>query len=182
LSKCLLRHDVVRVFVSFLVLVFVRAILSWCPLTWHIYIVYNILCLNISSSYIKKTRWNKTVIIQQGSKPHSRGKNVYKPCSLYTASETIRPWHCHLNVVCAQRCKRYIVFIEKCWGINQCQRHGDNTRTIIYFAVVKYLDKQWNINLFHHWVYIELGYKIKCNHYFLLMWPGKYCTSLTMHS
>ena len=30
-SKCLLRHDVVRVFVSFLVLVFVRANLSWCP-------------------------------------------------------------------------------------------------------------------------------------------------------
>ena len=31
LSKCLLRHDVVRVFVSFIVLVFVQAILSWCP-------------------------------------------------------------------------------------------------------------------------------------------------------
>jgi len=31
LSKCLVRHDVVKVFVSFLVLVFVRAILSWCP-------------------------------------------------------------------------------------------------------------------------------------------------------
>ena len=30
-SKCLLRHDGVRVFVSFCVLVFVRAILSWCP-------------------------------------------------------------------------------------------------------------------------------------------------------
>ena len=30
-SKCLLRHDVVRVYVSFFVLVFVRAILSWCP-------------------------------------------------------------------------------------------------------------------------------------------------------
>jgi len=30
-SKCLLRHDVVRVFVSSLVLVFVRAILSWYP-------------------------------------------------------------------------------------------------------------------------------------------------------
>jgi len=29
--KCLLRHDVVRNFVSSLVLVFVRAILSWCP-------------------------------------------------------------------------------------------------------------------------------------------------------
>jgi len=27
----LLRHDVVRVFVSSLLLVFVRAILSWCP-------------------------------------------------------------------------------------------------------------------------------------------------------
>ena len=52
LSKCLLRHDVVRVFVSSLVLVFVLAILSWCPKTWHIYIVYNILCLNISSIYI----------------------------------------------------------------------------------------------------------------------------------
>ena len=39
-------------FVSFRVLVFVRAILSWCPYTWHIYIVYNILCLNISSIYI----------------------------------------------------------------------------------------------------------------------------------
>jgi len=34
------------------VLVFVRAILSWCPYTWHIYIVCNILCLNISSIYI----------------------------------------------------------------------------------------------------------------------------------
>ena len=32
-SKCLLRHGVVRVFVSLCVLVFVRAILSWCPLT-----------------------------------------------------------------------------------------------------------------------------------------------------
>jgi len=30
-SKCLLSHDVVRVFVSSLVLVFVLAILSWCP-------------------------------------------------------------------------------------------------------------------------------------------------------
>ena len=30
-SKCLLRHDVVGVFVSSLALVFVRAILSWCP-------------------------------------------------------------------------------------------------------------------------------------------------------
>jgi len=30
-SKCMLRRGVVRVFVSFLVLVFVRAILSWCP-------------------------------------------------------------------------------------------------------------------------------------------------------
>jgi len=29
-SKCLLRHGVLRVFVSFCVLVFVRAISSWC--------------------------------------------------------------------------------------------------------------------------------------------------------
>jgi len=30
-STCLLRYGVVRVFVSFCVLEFVRAILSWCP-------------------------------------------------------------------------------------------------------------------------------------------------------
>jgi len=30
-SKCLLRHDVVSVFVSFFVLVLVQAILSWFP-------------------------------------------------------------------------------------------------------------------------------------------------------
>ena len=51
-SKCLLRHGGVRVFVLFCVLVFVRAILSWCPSTWHIYTDYNILSLNISSIYI----------------------------------------------------------------------------------------------------------------------------------
>jgi len=28
------------------------AILSWCPQTWHVYIVYNILSLNITSIYI----------------------------------------------------------------------------------------------------------------------------------
>jgi len=47
----MLRHSVQRVFVLFCVLVFVLAILSWCPETWHIYIVYNILTLNISSIY-----------------------------------------------------------------------------------------------------------------------------------
>jgi len=30
-SKCLMRHGVLRVFVSFCVLVLVQAILSWCP-------------------------------------------------------------------------------------------------------------------------------------------------------
>jgi len=48
----MLRHGVVRVFVSFCVLVFVRAILSWCPYTWQIYSVNNILSFNISSIYI----------------------------------------------------------------------------------------------------------------------------------
>jgi len=37
---------------TFCVFFCVRAILSWCPLTWHVYIVYNILSLNISSTYI----------------------------------------------------------------------------------------------------------------------------------
>ena len=48
----LLRHGIVPVFVSFFVLVFVRAILSRCPSTWHIYIVYNILSLNLSLIYV----------------------------------------------------------------------------------------------------------------------------------
>jgi len=41
--------------VLFCVLVFIRAILLWYPLTWHIYIVYNILSLNIASIYIMDT-------------------------------------------------------------------------------------------------------------------------------
>jgi len=53
---CLLRHGVLRVFVSFCVLVFVRTILSFCHgALKHIYIVYNILLLNISSIYINLT-------------------------------------------------------------------------------------------------------------------------------
>ena len=47
-SKCMLRYDVVRVFESSLVLVFVRVILSW----WHVYIVCNTFCLNVSLIYI----------------------------------------------------------------------------------------------------------------------------------
>ena len=44
----MLRYGLLRVFVSICVLVVVRAILSWCPWTWHI----NIISLNISSVYI----------------------------------------------------------------------------------------------------------------------------------
>jgi len=46
--KRLLCLGVLRVFVFFCVLAFVRAILSWCPYTWHIHIVNNILSLNSS--------------------------------------------------------------------------------------------------------------------------------------
>ena len=35
----------------FCVIFCIRAILSWCPSTWHVYIVYNIFSLNISSIY-----------------------------------------------------------------------------------------------------------------------------------
>jgi len=38
-------------FVLFCVLLCVRAVLSWCHLTWHVYMVYNNLSLNISSIY-----------------------------------------------------------------------------------------------------------------------------------
>jgi len=50
-SECLLRLRVLCVFVLFCVFVFVWAILSWCPWTCHVYIVYSILSLNISSIY-----------------------------------------------------------------------------------------------------------------------------------
>jgi len=39
-SECLLHFGVLRVFVLLCVFVCVRAILSLCPLTWHVYIVY----------------------------------------------------------------------------------------------------------------------------------------------
>jgi len=39
-------------FVLFCVFVFARVILSWCLLTWNVYIVYIILFLNISSIYM----------------------------------------------------------------------------------------------------------------------------------
>jgi len=50
--KCLLRLGVLCVCVLLCVFVFVPAILSWCPWTWHVYIVYIILSLNGSSIYI----------------------------------------------------------------------------------------------------------------------------------
>jgi len=50
-SKCLLRHDVLRVYESYCVLVFERAI---CHGALNTYIVYNILYLNISSIYINQ--------------------------------------------------------------------------------------------------------------------------------
>jgi len=49
-SKCLLRHGVVRVFVSFYVLVFVRAFCHGA-LKIDILYFYNILYMNISSIY-----------------------------------------------------------------------------------------------------------------------------------
>ena len=57
------------VFMLFCILVSERAILSWCPKTWHNYIVYNILSLNISSIYIdyfrltEAPRWRKVAVI-----------------------------------------------------------------------------------------------------------------------
>ena len=41
-----------RVFVLFYALVFVRTFLSWCPKTWNVYTVYNILSLNLTLSLI----------------------------------------------------------------------------------------------------------------------------------
>ena len=69
-SKCLLRLRVLRVFVLFCVLGFVRAILPWCPLTLHMYIVYNIVSLNISSIYITVfplAMWDRLLDITSGT-------------------------------------------------------------------------------------------------------------------
>jgi len=57
-SKCLLRHGVLRVLCRSVCWFFVRAILSWCPKTWHIHIVYNILSLNIFIIYITLCSWS----------------------------------------------------------------------------------------------------------------------------
>ena len=59
-----MRLGVLRVFVLFCVLVFVQAILSRCPKTWHVNIVYNILSLNISSIYVTRLYKTITSIVQ----------------------------------------------------------------------------------------------------------------------
>jgi len=38
---------------------------------------------------------------------------------------------------------------EVCRDTKQRQSHGDTSITIIFFTVVKNIDKQWNISLFH---------------------------------
>jgi len=49
---CVVASGLSACFVLFCVFIFVRAILSRCPLTKHDYIVYNIISLNIYSIYI----------------------------------------------------------------------------------------------------------------------------------
>ena len=51
------------VFVLFLVFVFVRALLSWCPEAWHIYNFCNIFTLNISWIYICVAAFELHVIL-----------------------------------------------------------------------------------------------------------------------
>jgi len=52
-NKCLSLYTFLGIMgMLFCVFVFVRAILSWCPYTWHVYIVYNIFSLNTSPMYI----------------------------------------------------------------------------------------------------------------------------------
>jgi len=50
ISLCLLRLCILRLL--WCSVCFLRAILSWCPQTWLVHIVYNIFSLNISSIYI----------------------------------------------------------------------------------------------------------------------------------
>jgi len=41
------------------------------------------------------------------------------------------------------------MFIEVYRGTKQRQHYGDNGITSIFFTVVKNIDEQWNISLFH---------------------------------
>jgi len=61
------------------------------------------------------------------------------------AREKITPWRHHIEFVCSQLYKRYIVFIEVCRGTKQRQRHGDTGITIIFFTVER-VHNAWHQN------------------------------------
>jgi len=77
----------VRVIFAFCKCHFVRGILSWCPSTWHDYIVYNILSLIISSIFINANMLKYRVY---------RVKRIQ--CIIHSANEFLVWVHC--NFIC----------------------------------------------------------------------------------
>jgi len=64
-----------------LCVVFVRAILSWCPWTWHVYIVYNSLSLNIPSIYVNMVFLSRKLV--PSKKQVQRCKDVHEEGRLW---------------------------------------------------------------------------------------------------
>ena len=74
-------------FVLLCVFDFAWAILSWCPYTWHVYIVYNILSLNITSIYIITCLWQKYIV--------RRSNHVHTGCNVMVKQSCTYWMWCH---------------------------------------------------------------------------------------
>ena len=86
--------------------------------------------------------------VYRGTKQRQRYGDICSEKYRRTVEYKFIPPH-HTDFVCSQLYKRYVVFIEVYRGTKQRQRYGDNGITSIFFTVVKNIDEQWNISLFH---------------------------------
>jgi len=123
-------------------IVFVRAILSWCPYTWHVYIINTILSLNISSNdymrrYLKMSSLHmsfrmNTVSVKKYTRIFSLIK--FKPLEKGYFNKT--PF-IHFNCL----------FNSKKMGCNQLSKQNAFTIVTFYFRVYPY---QYFIALITH--------------------------------
>jgi len=136
-------------FVSFFVLVCVRAILSWCP---YIYIVYNILSLNISSVYISfiiysQISYYKLTIVEVKVFifVHNEVILYFVICSLYKGQHN-NMWYLDSHTFCVQnthfRLTKIIVHVcssfdtQIVWNLSKLNRSTLIINYIIYIFIL----------------------------------------------
>ena len=143
-----MRHDVVRVFVSSLVLVFVRAILSWCPLTWHVYIV--------ATFFVCTSLQFILLLYSQISQFKLFGNNVFNP-SLWFCVDTRE--HC-VTILTELQHKGIIAYV---WSLYTCMYwYLKRNKEIKEIEMKNYLNKSYLFILLCYLLIYSLKL-VKCN-------------------